>query len=61
MPEETRQKMKEMHNDVEKVPYDNKGQYHSDGQDSQLKELVKTNTREICHDNQVPTIQTVQS
>ena len=43
MPQEVRLEMKNVSNDVEKVPYDKKGQGNSQG--NQLEELVKGNTR----------------
>jgi hypothetical protein len=45
MPQEVRQEMKDVHNDVEEVPYDQKDDHDRNGQDSQLKELVNRNTR----------------
>lgn len=45
MPKEVHQKMEYLHNYMEKVPHDDKSQYHGKDQDNQLKELGKCNTR----------------
>jgi len=44
MPQEVRQEVKNVGNDVEKVPYDEKSQDYSNNQDNQLEKLVKVNT-----------------
>lgn len=44
MPQEVRQEMKNVGNDVEKVSYDKKSQDYSNNQDNQLEKLVKVNT-----------------
>jgi hypothetical protein len=44
MPQEIRQEMKNMRNDVEKVPDDEKSQDYSNNQNNQLEKLVKCNT-----------------
>ena len=44
MPQESCQEMKNMRNDVEKVPDDEKSQDYSNSQNDQLEKLVKCNT-----------------
>jgi hypothetical protein len=49
MPQEIRQEMKNMRNDVEKVPDDEKSQDYSNSQNNQLEKLVKCNTYLMCN------------
>jgi hypothetical protein len=44
MPQEVRQEVKNVGNNVEKVSYDEKSQDYSNNQDNQLEKLVKVNT-----------------
>ena len=44
MPQKVCQKVKDVHDDVEKVSYDDEDQDNGNDQNSQLDELVKCNT-----------------
>lgn len=61
MPQETGHKMKDMYDDMEEITDDDENQYRSNDQDSQLEELVRRNTRQICYSSHISNIQVLQS